>query len=113
MASIQVPDTRLDYLSSIFKPEKTTYAVVEFVDVPALTRGRGQDVALAPLRTVDVLIHVARAFEVPRRGPAEGQLDQRRHAGSRRHAEGHRDVGGREGARCLGSEGSRRREVGC
>jgi ribosome-binding ATPase len=62
MASVQVPDSRLDYLSSIFKPEKTTYAVVEFVDVPALTRGRGQDVALAPLRTVDVLIHVIRAF---------------------------------------------------
>src|SRR5678815_942304 len=56
VASIQVPDARLDYLSSVFKPEKTTYAVVEFVDVPALTRGRGQDVALAPLRTVDVLI---------------------------------------------------------
>src|SRR5262245_38606296 len=63
MASVQVPDSRLDFLSSVFKPEKTTYAVVEFVDVPALTRGRGQDVALAPLRTVDVLIHVIRAFE--------------------------------------------------
>jgi GTP-binding protein YchF len=63
VASIQVPDARLDYLASVFKPEKTTYAVVEFVDVPALTRGRGQDVALAPLRTVDVLIHVVRAFK--------------------------------------------------
>lgn len=62
VASVQVPDPRLDYLSSVFKPEKTTYAVVEFVDVPALTRGRGQDVALAPLRTVDVLIHVVRSF---------------------------------------------------
>jgi GTP-binding protein YchF len=63
VASVKVPDARLDYLSSIFKPEKTTYAVVEFVDVPALARGRGQDVVLAPLRTVDVLIHVVRAFE--------------------------------------------------
>src|SRR5262245_48512763 len=63
VASIQVPDARLDFLSTAFKPEKTTYAVVEFVDVPALARGRGQDVALAPLRTVDVLIHVVRAFE--------------------------------------------------
>jgi GTP-binding protein YchF len=62
VASVQVPDARLDYLSSVFNPEKTTYAVVEFVDVPALARGRGQDVALAPLRTVDVLIHVVRAF---------------------------------------------------
>src|SRR4029453_16654452 len=64
VASVQVPDARLDFLSSVFKPEKTTHAVVEFVDVPALTRGRGQDVALAPLRTVDVLIHVMRGFKV-------------------------------------------------
>jgi GTP-binding protein YchF len=60
---IKVPDTRLDFLSSIFHPEKTTYATVEFVDVPALTRGRGQDIALAPLRSVDLLIHVVRVFE--------------------------------------------------
>jgi len=36
---------------------------VEFVDVPALVRGRGQDIALAPLANVDVLIHVVRVFE--------------------------------------------------
>jgi len=60
---IKVPDARLDFLSSLFHPEKTTYATVEFVDVPALTRGRGQDIALAPLRAVDLLIHVVRVFE--------------------------------------------------
>jgi ribosome-binding ATPase YchF (GTP1/OBG family) len=78
MASVQVPDSRLDYLSSIFKPEKTTYAVVEFVDVPALTRGRGQDVALAPLRTVDVLIHVIRAFEDEAVPHPAGSIDPER-----------------------------------
>ena len=60
---VKVPDQRLDFLSSVFNPEKTTFATVEFVDVPALVRGRGQDIALAPLRTVDVLIHVVRVFE--------------------------------------------------
>jgi len=59
---VRVPDPRLDYLATIFKPEKTTFATVEFVDVPALARGRGQDLVLAPLRTVDVLIHVVRVF---------------------------------------------------
>src|SRR5437762_2546941 len=59
---IKVPDARLDFLASVSHPEKTTYATVEFVDVPALTRGRGQDIALAPLRTVDLLIHVVRVF---------------------------------------------------
>jgi hypothetical protein len=63
IASVRVPDARLDYLASVFKPEKTTPAVVEFVDVPALVRGRGQDVVLAPLRTVDVLVHVVRSFQ--------------------------------------------------
>ena len=63
VAAVKVPDVRLDYLSSVFDPEKTTYAVVEFVDVPPLVRGRGQDIVLAPLRTVDVLIHVVRSFQ--------------------------------------------------
>src|SRR5215469_16556487 len=60
---VKVPDPRLDYLSSIFNPEKTTYATVEFVDVQGLVRGKGQDMSLAPLRTVDALIHVIRSFK--------------------------------------------------
>jgi ribosome-binding ATPase YchF (GTP1/OBG family) len=62
VAAVKVPDARLDYLASVFNPEKTTHAVVEFVDMPALARGRGQDMVLAPLRPVDVLIHVVRTF---------------------------------------------------
>jgi len=76
--SVKVPDPRLDTLSSMFKPEKTTYAVVEFVDVPALVRGRGQDVVLAPLRTVDVLIHVIRTFEDESVPHPEGSVDPER-----------------------------------
>src|SRR5579885_2508777 len=59
---VKVPDQRLDFLSSKFNPEKTTYATVEFVDVQGLVRGKGQDMALGPLRTVDALIHVVRSF---------------------------------------------------
>ncbi len=32
---VKVPDPRLDLLSSMYNPEKTTYATVEFVDVQA------------------------------------------------------------------------------
>src|SRR5207253_10585744 len=60
---VKVPDPRLDFLSSKFNPEKTTYANVEFVDVQGLVRGKGQDIALAPVRTVDALVHVIRAFQ--------------------------------------------------
>lgn len=78
ISSVKVPDTRLDYLSSVFKPEKTTHAVVEFVDVPALARSRGQDVILAPLRTVDVLIHVVRTFEDEAVPHPSGSVDPER-----------------------------------
>src|SRR5215470_18021576 len=57
---VKVPDTRVDFLASKFNPEKTTYATVEFVDVQGLVRGKGQDIALAPVRSVDSLLHVIR-----------------------------------------------------
>ncbi len=34
-----VPDERLDELTKIYKPEKTTHAVVEFVDIAGLVKG--------------------------------------------------------------------------
>src|SRR5215813_13553950 len=75
---VKVPDSRLDFLSSKFNPEKTTYATVEFVDVQGLVRGRGQDMALAPVRTVDALVHVIRAFEDESVPHSEGSLDPER-----------------------------------
>src|SRR5262247_450593 len=75
---VKVPDARLDFLSSKFEPEKTTYATVEFVDVQGLVRGKGQDLALAPLRTVDVLIHVVRVFRDDAVPLSEGSIDPER-----------------------------------
>src|SRR5688572_8528814 len=72
---VKVPDTRVDFLATKFNPEKTTYATVEFVDVQGLVRGKGQDLALAPLRTVDVLVHVVRAFQDESVPHSEGSLD--------------------------------------
>src|SRR6058998_571889 len=78
---VKVPDARLDFLSSKFKPEKTTHATVEFVDVQGLVRGKGQDMALAPVRTVDALVHVVRTFQdesVPHsEGPVDPERDRR------------------------------------
>ncbi|HEX5000196.1 MAG TPA: redox-regulated ATPase YchF [Terriglobia bacterium] len=75
---VKVPDPRVDFLASKFDPDKTTYATVEFVDVQGLARGKGQDMALAPLRTVDVLIHVLRAFEDEASPHPEGSIDTER-----------------------------------
>ena len=75
---VKVPDGRLDVLSSKFNPEKTTYATVEFVDVQGLVRGKGQDMALAPVRTVDALVHVVRAFPDESVPHSEGGIDPER-----------------------------------
>src|SRR5438876_8843728 len=75
---VKVPDARLDFLSSKFNPEKTTYATVEFVDVQGLVRGKGQDMALAPVRTVDALVHVVRAFQDESVPHSEGSIDPER-----------------------------------
>src|ERR1043165_6801518 len=69
---------RLDFLSSEFKPEKTTYATIEFVDVQGLVRGKGQDMALAPVRTVDALLHVVRAFQDESVPHSEGGVEAER-----------------------------------
>src|SRR6476659_803549 len=75
---VKVPDGRLDFLASKFNPEKTTYATVEFVDVQGLVRGKGQDMALAPVRTVDALIHVVRVFQDDAVPHSEGSVDPER-----------------------------------
>jgi len=60
----RVPDERLDKLSDLYQPKKTTYATVEFVDVAAIGQEALKETAfLTSLRNVDALIHVLRAFE--------------------------------------------------
>jgi GTP-binding protein YchF len=60
----RVPDDRLDKLSALYSPKKTTYATVEYVDVAAIGQEALKETAfLTSLRNVDALIHVLRAFE--------------------------------------------------
>ena len=60
----KVPDERLDKLSALYSPKKTTHATVEYVDVAAIGQEALKETAfLTSLRNVDALIHVLRAFE--------------------------------------------------
>ena len=60
----RVPDERLDKLSALYSPKKTTYATMEYVDVAAIGQEALKESAfLANLRQVDALLHVLRAFE--------------------------------------------------
>lgn len=69
IASIKVPDARVDRLAEIYKPKKKTYAEFQFVDV-APNESTADDKALdsdalTALRNVDALVHVVRAFDNP------------------------------------------------
>ena len=75
----RVPDQRLDKLSEMYSPKKTTYASVEDVDVAAIGQEALKETSfLANLRNVDALIHVLRAFEedsIPHVGPIDPLRD--------------------------------------
>jgi ribosome-binding ATPase len=70
LAVIKVPDPRIDQLSAIFEPKKTTYAEIAFVDMaglpgdPAARRSQTAD-SFKVLRDTDALALVVRAFADP------------------------------------------------
>lgn len=65
---VAVPDERLNVLAQMYKPEKLTPAVIEFVDIAGLVKGasRGEGLGnkfLSHIREVDAIVHVVRCFE--------------------------------------------------
>jgi len=64
LGAIRVPDPRVDALAAIYKPKKTTYAEMSFVDVPGPAgKGSGLDAdALRALAEVDAFCLVVRGF---------------------------------------------------
>mgnify|MGYP005844009993 CR=1 FL=1 len=73
-----VPDERLDRLTALFAPRKHTPATVQFVDVPALTRGGEHALNVPELRAMDALAVVVRAFAAPEVPHPEGAVDPAR-----------------------------------
>ena len=78
LGTVKVPDPRIDKLSAIFKPKKTTYAEITFSDIPGEHTAEHHSLsrkALEPIRTQDVLCLVARDFDNPaleqKRDPAK------------------------------------------
>jgi GTP-binding protein YchF len=72
-AVVAVPDARVDRLSEMYQPKKTTYARVEYADIAGLSGAKADDEPgrgvtlggelVGAIANNDALLHVVRAFE--------------------------------------------------
>jgi ribosome-binding ATPase len=65
---VPVPDERLDILTKMYNPKKTTPTTIEFVDIAGLVKGasKGEGLGnkfLSHIREVESIIHVVRCFK--------------------------------------------------
>ncbi len=75
----KVPDTRVDKLSALFKPVKTTWASAQYLDLPGVAaEDMKENTFLAGLRAVDALAHVVRAFHDESVPHSAGSVDPAR-----------------------------------
>ena len=58
----RVPDERVNRLTGLFKPKKTTLASFEVVDLAGISKGDREGLDAKEFRSADALLHVVRAF---------------------------------------------------
>lgn len=80
---VAVSDKRLDFLSSLYDPDKVTPATLEVVDIAGLVKGasHGEGLGnrfLADIREVDAIVHVVRCFEDPEIIHVDGSINPAR-----------------------------------
>lgn len=77
---VGVPDERLDELTKMYRPQKTTHAVIEFVDIAGLVKGasKGEGLGnkfLSHIRETDSICEVVRCFEDSNVVHVDGSVD--------------------------------------
>jgi GTP-binding protein YchF len=79
LATVKVPDPRLDILTGMFDPKRTVPADVQYLDVAGIAKGMAEKgmsgQLLGHLAQADALVHVVRAFNDPELEHAEGSVD--------------------------------------
>ncbi len=79
-AVVHVPDSRLKFLTELYKPKKVTNATIEFIDIPgfSMVDPLGQQAMkkhMATVRNADLLVFVVRDFENPSVPPYRDRVD--------------------------------------
>lgn len=81
----RVPDARLDRLSAMWNPKKTTPTTIRYVDVAGVEKSAGKEglsaEVLTHLKNTDALLAVVRLFEDEQVPHVEGSLDALRDIG--------------------------------
>ncbi len=82
---VTVPDERMDFLASHYKPKKTSPSHMEFVDIAGLVAGasKGEGLGnqfLGHIRAVDALVHVVRCFNDPEIVHVNGEINPKQDA---------------------------------
>ncbi len=81
IAQVKVPDQRLQVLSEMYSPKKTTHAIIQYIDIGGGIRTKEKkeslDEILRLLRPSDALVHVVRCFELAGQAPSpQADLDE-------------------------------------
>jgi GTP-binding protein YchF len=82
LATVKVPDPRLDRLTEMFKPQRKVQADVQYLDVAGIAKGMAEKgmsgQLLGHLAQADALVHVVRAFEDADIAHPDGSVDPAR-----------------------------------
>jgi GTP-binding protein YchF len=83
LATVKVPDQRLNVLAQMFTPRKITPADVQYVDVGGMSSGASEGGGLPPallnyISGADALLHVVRAFADESVPHPDGTVDPKR-----------------------------------
>jgi GTP-binding protein YchF len=78
VATVKVMDRRVDFLTALYKPKKTTYAQFEYLlpsQAVSASPAKAESQVLNQVRACDALLHVVRNFEAPGGIPPASEKD--------------------------------------